>query len=108
MKTEYATVKLPQNTLAGATVTSLSARQGTTLVRVTEEGRDDLVVTQANNPRKSFEIAWSQVKGGVRLTAATVPSQNKGVRLPDAEGTPDPEPEPGDDTVRLTKKKAAK
>ena len=108
MKTEYASVKLPPNTLAGATVTSLSARNGTTLTRVTEDGRDDLVVTKAGNARGSFEIAWSQCKGGVLLSAATVPSQHRGVRLPDAEAQQDPEPVPGDDTVRLGKRRGGK
>ncbi len=67
MKTEYSHVKLPPNTIAGATVTALTTRAGVTLTRVTEEGRDDLVVVSKG---RTYEMAWSQVKGAIRAPVA--------------------------------------
>lgn len=63
MKIEYVNVKLAPNTIAGATITALTAREGVTLTRVIEDGRDDLVISRKG---RVMEIAWSQVKGGVR------------------------------------------
>jgi hypothetical protein len=63
MRTEYSNVILPSGTIGGANLRALSVRGGYKLTRVTEEGRDDLIVER--NARV-FEIAWSQVKGGVR------------------------------------------
>jgi hypothetical protein len=106
MKTEYAHVKLPQNTIAGATVTALSARAGTTLTRVTEDGRDDLEVRVEGNPRRSFDIAWSHIKGGVRADGPASTWNKPGTkRAPVVEDSP--AVEPVDDTVRLTKRKSA-
>lgn len=103
-RTLYSHVKLPQNTIAGATVTSLVAKEGVTLERVTEDGRDDLVVTFVGNPRRSFEIAWSQIKGGVRSNGE--PYVKRSVV---AQPKPEPEEPTGElvnDAVRVTKPKA--
>ncbi len=63
MITLYSHVKLPPNTIAGATVTAMTTRAGVTLTRVTEEGRDDLIIVSKG---RTYEIAWSQIKGAIR------------------------------------------
>ncbi len=102
MKTEYSHVKLPPNTIAGATVTALSAKPGVTLTRVTETGRDDLEVRVVGNPRRSFDIAWSHVKGGVRTALVMAP---KPVREPIETEAEEPDVVPVDDKVRVTKRR---
>ena len=107
-KTPYSHVKLPPNTIAGATVTALSARPGTTLTRVTDAGRDDLEVRVEGNPRRSFDIAWSHIKGGVRADGGAGAWLKPGTkRAPVVAEEESPSGEPVDDTVRLTKRKSA-
>jgi hypothetical protein len=62
MKTEYSNIKVPLNTILGATVQALSNKNGTRLTRVTEDGRDDLVVTRPG--KQTVHLPWAQVKGG--------------------------------------------
>lgn len=69
MKIEYSNVKIPPNTVAGATITAISSRDGTSLVRVIEDGRDDLVISKRGRP--DVHLSWSQVKGGL-VAASTV------------------------------------
>lgn len=103
MRTDYSHIKLPPNTMAGATVTALSAKPGTTLTRVTEEGRDDLVVHVEGNPRRSFDIAWVHVKGGVRTATLQAAIKAKQAAEPLDVELDEPAAEPVNDAVRVTK-----
>ena len=107
MKTAYAHCKLPPNTIAGATVTALSAKPGTTLTRVTEDGRDDLEVRVDGNPRRSFDISWHHIKGAVRAEGGAGVWLKPGTKRPVVVEEEPPAGEPVDDTVRLTKRKSA-
>ncbi len=107
MRTEYSHVKLPSNTIAGATVTALSAKPGTTLTRVTDGGRDDLEVRVEGNPRRSFDIAWSHIKGGVRADGDATTWHKPGTKRAPVVVEGELTAEPVDDTVRLTKRKSA-
>ena len=104
MKTEtsYSHVKLPPNTIAGATVTALSAKQGTTLTRVTENGRDDLQVRVEGNPRRSFDLDWSNVKGA---SQGAWQKKDRKAKTEDVEAEDDPSVVPVNDAVRVTKPK---
>lgn len=117
MRIEYTNVKLPPNTIVGATVTSLSTKFGCTLTRIIEDGRDDLIIER--HGKDTVHLPWSQVKGGAVWTEGTprvpvarsvdfarVPVQEHIEHIEHIDGTedfPDIEDfvEPQDDTVRL-------
>ena len=103
MRTEYSNVKIPLNTVVGATVQALSNRNGTKLTRVTEHGRDDLVIERAGKP--TVHLAWVQVKGGFMAEAKVLPIKPPTPGADEEEG--DGEAVPVNDVVRVTKRKKA-
>ncbi len=104
MKTDYSHVKIPLNTVLGGTVQALSTRAGTKLTRVTEDGRDDLVVQRPGKP--TVHLAWSQVKGGI--VEGTGTAWVRPVEPPADVVEEEAVGEPVDDTVRLTKPRPAR
>lgn len=103
MKTEYCNVKVPLNTILGATTQALSNQHGTRLTRITEDGRDDLVVTRPG--KQTVHIAWSQVRGGF-VQDGPIPTGPAPRRSTDFGATGDKESAPDaedleDDTVEL-------
>lgn len=103
MKTEYTNVKIPLNTIVGATVQALSAKNGTRLTRITADGRDDLVITRAG--KQTVHLAWSQVKGGFLDdgTAQRTPQTPRGTDFGAEPGVVYEDVEPEDDTIELSK-----
>ncbi len=58
-QTEYGRVTFRVRThVCGATQVAMSAKNGAKLVRITEDGRDDLIVTTS---RGTSEVPWSNV-----------------------------------------------
>jgi hypothetical protein len=107
MKTNYSNVKLPPNVVGLGTSQALSARQGITITRVTEHGRDDLVIERAGKP--TIHLAWTLVRGGLVADSA---SRVLKVDLPafaaPREDLPEEEEatgEPKNDQVRVTKRR---
>jgi hypothetical protein len=103
MKTEYSNIKVPLNTILGATTQALSNRNGVRLTRVTEDGRDDLVVTRPG--KQTVHLPWAQVKGGFLQDGpiATGPAPRRSTDFAatgDAESDGDGEVVE-DDTIRL-------
>lgn len=71
MKTEYSSVVFPPGTsVLGRVTRAMSARDGVTLTRITEDGRDDLVITKAG--REPWDVPWAQVRGGLRASTGPV------------------------------------
>lgn len=65
MKTEYQSVVFPPGTSVFGRITrAMSHRDGVKLERVTEDGRDDLVITKPG--REPWDVPWAQVRGGLR------------------------------------------
>ncbi len=110
MRTSYSNVKLPPNTIAGATVTALTSKEGVTLTRVTADGRDDLVVVRKG---RTMVIPWAQTKGGIEAPAVAAVSGSYADRIAEkrmmaelqAAGMEPFDDVPIDDSVRVTKKR---
>lgn len=68
MQTEYTNVTFRIRTkIHGSTVAALSSKNGFKLLRVTEDGRDDLTVASA---RGACEVPWSNVASAILMHAA--------------------------------------
>lgn len=76
-RTEYAAVvfKTPCRVLEGrGKVGDIEATQGVRLVRVTEDGRDDLIIGGKGVP-EGTEVPWNNVASGRRMSPK---SESKG------------------------------
>ena len=66
MKTEYSNAVFPPGTTIHGRVTrAIGTRDGVKLTRVTEDGRDDLVIEKAG--REPWDVPWAQVRGALRM-----------------------------------------
>lgn len=69
MKTEYSSVVFPPGTSVRGRITrAISSREGVKLTRVTDAGRDDLVIEKAG--LEPWDVPWAQVRGGLRAPEA--------------------------------------
>lgn len=68
MQIEYSNVVFPPGVVIhGKTTRAMSAKEGRKLVRVVDQGRDDLVITQPNRP--DFHVPWARTNGGLVMPA---------------------------------------
>lgn len=68
MQIEYSNVVFPPGVIIhGKTTRAMSSKDGRKLVRVIEDGRDDLVVTSPG--REEFHVPWSRTNGGMVISA---------------------------------------
>lgn len=91
--TEYARVTFKARTFVGRqSRDGIGAKNGVRLVRVTEDGRDDLRVSGPGFA-DTWEVPWSNIASGVQ--ARQVPAPVRGSGEPDnVESAADDEPEP--------------
>ena len=71
MRTEYASVRFCYvgRVLPGKPITEIEARDGRSLIRVTEEGRDDLYIV-GTGITGIVEIPWSNVASAQRAASS--------------------------------------
>lgn len=71
MQIEYSNVVFPPGVIIhGKTTRAMSAKEGRKLVRVIENGRDDLVITSPGRPE--FHVPFARTNGGMVASAPKV------------------------------------
>lgn len=63
MNTVFSRVSFPPHTtINGRTTRVISAREGRKLTRITEDGRDDLIIEEPG--REPYVMPWARTNGG--------------------------------------------
>lgn len=76
MQFEYSNVVFPPGVIIhGKTTRAMSAKEGRKLVRIVENGRDDLVITAPG--REDFHVPWSRTSGGMVISEKPKPAKTK-------------------------------